>query len=107
MTLCLMFFGLMIPALTIHTEEFARARELLCSANVVKPFDIALPTELLTVVSRLHGFGYALVQLEVHGALRLIQCGSCSLSSAQRNDATVELEASTILWAVVKCDYYL
>ena len=32
--------------LPIHTEEFARARELLCSLGVVKPFDPSLPSEL-------------------------------------------------------------
>jgi hypothetical protein len=31
-----------------HDAEFSRTRELLCSEHVVQPFDIALPTQLLT-----------------------------------------------------------
>ena len=56
--------------LSVHKEEFDRARELLCSSGVVKPFDSALPSELLTGASRLHGFGYALVQIDSSGGLR-------------------------------------
>jgi transposase InsO family protein len=74
---------------------------------LVKAFDVNLPTELLTDASRLYGFGFALVQKEPEGALRLIQCGSCALTPAQKNYATIELEASAILWATVKCDHYL
>ena len=50
---------LWLPA---HAEEFDRVRELLCSSDVVKPFNIDLPTQLLTDASRLYGFGYALVE---------------------------------------------
>lgn len=42
-----------------HEEEFKRARNLLCSSEIVKPFDPSLNTELLTDASRLHGLGYA------------------------------------------------
>ena len=93
--------------LSVHSDEFTRVRELLCSSGVVKPFDMSLPTQLLTDASRLFGLGFALVQVESGNPLRLIQCGSCSLSPAQKNYATVELEATAILWAVNKCDHYL
>jgi hypothetical protein len=48
-----------------------------------------------------------LLQREPSGRPRLIECGSCSLTPAQQRYATVELEASAILWATVKCDHYL
>ena len=93
--------------LDLHDKEFERARTLLCSAGIVKPFDVELPTELLTDASRLFGFGFALVQIDVTGDLRLVQCGSCALTAAQKNYTTIELEASAILWAIVICDHYL
>ena len=43
---------LWLPA---HQEEFEKAKDLLCSEMVVKPFDCDLETELLTDASRLHG----------------------------------------------------
>ena len=83
--------------LSVHLDEFTRVRELLCSAGVVKPFDMALPTQLLTDASPPFGLGYALIQVEGASPLRLIQCGSCALSPAQKNYATAELEATAIL----------
>jgi hypothetical protein len=93
--------------LDVHDRELDLAKSLLCSAALVKPFDAALSTELLTDASRLYGLGYALLQRELSGRPRLVQCGSCALTDAQRNYATVELEASAILWAAQKCDHYL
>ena len=52
-----------------HTTEFDRARELLCSSGIVKPFGMALPTQLLTDASRLFGFGFAPVLVEKDGRL--------------------------------------
>lgn len=71
------------------------------------PFDPSLKTELLTDASRLHGIGYALLQRDRFGKPRLIQCGSRSLSNAQKNYATIELECSAVMWAIQKCDFYL
>ena len=93
--------------LDIHDQEFKRTKEALCSDAIVKPFDPLLRTELLTDASRLFGIGYALVQRDQDDKLRLIQCSSGSLTDAQRNYATIELECMTIVWAVEKCEYYL
>lgn len=94
-----------------HEIEFCKAKELLTSPAVVQPFDPKLHTQLLTDASRLHGLGFALIQRERavdgKGRIRLIQCGSCSLSPAQRNYAIIELELSAIWFAVQKCSYYL
>ena len=74
---------------------------------LVRPFDPALPSFLVTDASRLHGLGYALLQKEPDGSQRLIKCGSCSLTPTQNNYATIELECLAIVWAVRKCRYYL
>ena len=74
---------------------------------LVKYFDPNLQTELLTDASKLQGLGYALVQRQTDGQLRLIQCGSRSLTSAERNYARIELEALAIQWAIQKSRHYL
>jgi hypothetical protein len=71
-----------------------------------KFFDPALPTELLTDASRLKGLGYALIQRDESG-MRLIKCGSRSLSPAETRYATIELEALAIHWAIASCRFYL
>lgn len=93
--------------LEVHENEFNFTKKLLCSSAVVQPFNPELTTELLTDASRLHGLGYALIQRDSNSRPRLIQCGSCSLTPAQRNYATIELECSAIVWAISKCDFYL
>lgn len=93
--------------LPVHDDEFRLTRNLLCSSDLVKPFDPNLRTELLTDASRLHGLGYVLIQRNIDGFPRLVQCGSCSLTPAQRNYATIELECSAIVWAMSKCNYFL
>jgi hypothetical protein len=55
----------------------------------VKPFDKKLKTELLIDASRLKGVGYALIQREVDGTPRLIQCNYWSLTSAERGYAVI------------------
>ena len=60
-----------------HEAEFEYIKKVLTGPNVVKPFDPALETFLLTDSARLSGMGYALMQREVDPAgHRLICCGS-------------------------------
>jgi hypothetical protein len=89
-----------------HEEAFARVKEALTSPMVVNSSTKALPTELLTDASRLKGLGYALIQREESG-MRLIKCGSRSLSPAETRYATIELEALAIHWAIASCRFYL
>jgi hypothetical protein len=90
-----------------HEKEFIKAKELLTSKHVIKPFDPTLKTVLLTDASRLHGLGFALIQKSEDGTSSLVMCGSKSLTPTQERYATVELECLAIQWAVLKCDYYL
>ena len=93
--------------LPIQEEAFKRAKDILTSDLVVKPFDAKLKTELLTDAARLGGLGYALIQRHEDGTLRLIQCGSRSLSGPESRYATNELEALAIVYAVKDCHFYL
>ena len=93
--------------LPVHQQAFERTIELLTSPMVVFPYDPSLPTQLLTDASRLHGIGFALMQVDPTGKHRLISCGSRSLTDAQRNYATIELECMAIKWGIEKCEYYL
>ena len=90
-----------------HQKDFDGIKKVLCSPIVAKPFDPSLPTELLTDASRCYGIGCALVQRKPDGNLQLIHCASQSLTPAQRNYATVELEMMAVAWAIEKCSYYL
>ena len=90
-----------------HQEEFQKVKDLLTSDMMVKPFDRTLPTELLTDASRLNGLGYLLMQRGENGQPRIIRCGSCALTPAQKNYATIELECLAVQWAINKCAHYL
>lgn len=89
-----------------HETAFNHLKTLLTSAPLIAPFDPSLPTKLITDASRLKGFGFALLQH--HGSTpKLVQCGSRTLSAAERNYATVELECAAFQWAVEKCHFFL
>ena len=90
-----------------HEAGFTKIKQCLTSSLIVKPFDPALPTELLTDASRLKGIGYALLQRHADGTPRLIQCGSRSLTGAESRYATNELECLAIQQAIEDSRYYL
>ena len=73
---------------------------------MLQPFDPKVKTVVLTDASRLHGIGFALVQV-YKDKLALIQRGSASLSPTQSRYSTVELECLAIVHAMQKCHYYL
>lgn len=90
-----------------HENQFRKIKRLLTSDMLVKPYDKNLPTELLTDASRLHGLGFCLIQQEGENKIRLLSCGSCSLTPTQSRYATVELECLAVQWAIRKCDFWL
>ena len=93
--------------LPAHDQDFRRVKDILTRECTVKPFDPSLPTSLLTDASRNFGLGYMLLQKDRDGKPRVIQCGSCSLTPAQKNYAVIELECLAIVWAIKKCNFYL
>jgi hypothetical protein len=86
-----------------HQEDFELICKILTSDLVVKPFDQKLKTELLTDASKLKGLGYG----DKDNRPRLVQCGSCSLSPAEKNYACIEIESLAIQYAVKDCRFYL
>ena len=89
-----------------HQSDFERAKSLLCSTQLVKPFDCNLTTHLLTDASKLFGLGYMLLQYK-EGVPRIIKCGSTSLTDTQSRYAVIELEMLGIQYAISSCSYYL
>lgn len=90
-----------------HQQAFEKVKEFLASKALLNYFDPNLKTQLLTDASRLHGIGFALIQINAKGEPCLIQCGSRSLNGAESRYATIELEALAIAWAVHKARHYL
>lgn len=90
-----------------HQTAFAQTKSILTSDLLVQYFDTNLRTELLTDDSRLKGIGFALIQRDSNDRIRLIQCGSRSLSKTETNYAVCELEALAIKYAIERCSFYL
>ena len=89
-----------------HQAAFQKIKDILTSDKVIQPLDPNLDTILLTDASRLHGIGFALIQLK-QGNMRLIQCASSSLTPTHQRYAVCELECMAVQWAIKKSDFYL
>ena len=101
-------------------KAFEKSKEVLCSEQVLKRFDPARHTVLITNASRT-GLGYVIIQtnekLEIDASTRgslkrmpkedLISCGSWYISGAEKNYAMVELELLALQWATEKARLYL
>ena len=79
---------------------------------MVQPFNPQWTTVVLTDASRLNGIGFALVQFDpIHADTKkqfsLVQWVSSSLTSAQDNYATIELECLAIQYTLSKSEFYL
>ena len=81
-----------------HESDFVKAKEILTLQLLVKSFDSALPTEILSDASCLHGIGFMLMQRDAQER---------PLTPAQSNYAVIELEMLGIVRAVQRCDYYV
>lgn len=90
-----------------HDQAFKKVKEALSSPPVLATFDPTLPSVLQTDASRLYGVGYALLQDHGGGQLRLVQCGSRFLTDPETRYATIELELLAVVWAMLKCKFYL
>ncbi|XP_043217806.1 uncharacterized protein LOC122379571 [Amphibalanus amphitrite] len=88
-------------------QAFILAKKALTSVPNLAYFDPRRPTSLSTDASRLKGFGFLLRQQQEDGSWRVIQAGSRFLSSAESRYATIELEATAVVWAMKKCHIFL
>jgi hypothetical protein len=87
-----------IWSFNLQDARDAVVKILTCDLVLIN-FDPSKPTILLKDASRLKGLGFALLQTEtVDGKerIRLVTCGSRSLSPAEKSYAVVELEALAI-----------
>ena len=63
-------------------------------------------TRLITDASRPHRLGFVLMQHR-EDKTAAIQCGSRSLSPAEKNYSMLELELTAIVWTIQKCNFFL
>ena len=86
-------------------ENILTSQMLMCHFNSSKKIC------LLTDTSRLHGLGFALGHMKKDNdgsdRFKIVTCASKSLTSAQNNYSTIELECLAIVWAIQNCSYYL
>ena len=99
--------GVAFVWLAEHQTAFDEAKRILLTPARKAHFDQTRHTALLSDASRLNGLGFCLLQSDSDKATHLIQCGSRSLTSAERNYATIEIEMLAIVYGVLKCRYYL
>ena len=89
-------------------EEFKCSKDVLLSTKMAQPFNPTWTTVVLMDASRLNGIGFDLVQYDpARKDAKKVQCGSSSLTSAQGNYATIELECLAIQYALSKSEFYL
>ena len=92
--------------LEVHQAAFDKLKSELLSALALNHFNPSWSTRLITDASRLHGLGFVLMQHR-EDKTAVIQCGSRSLSPAEKNYSTLELELTAIVWAIQKCNFFL
>ena len=90
-----------------HGRAFESAKAALTSVPTLAYFDPSRPTSLATDASRLKGLGFVLRQQQEDGEWRIIQAGSRFLTSTESRYATIELEATAVVWALKKCRIFL
>ena len=94
-----------------HQVEFDILKTILTSSLVVRNFDSSKPVYLLNDASRLFGLGYALGHIELDASrqkvFKIVHCGSKGLTPTQQRYSTIELECLAIVWAILKCSFYL
>ena len=90
-----------------HQKTFEEVREKLSSPLLVHYFDPKLRTMLLSDASNLHGIGFALVQYDSEDKMKLVQCGSRTLSPTEGRYAPIELESLGITSAIERCRHFL
>ena len=89
-----------------HQAAFDKLKSYMLLALALNHFNPSWRTRLITDASRLHGLGFVLMQHR-EDKTAVIQCGSRSLSPAEKNYSTLELELAAIVWAIQKCNFFI
>ena len=79
---------------------------MVSGVNVLSPYNPGLPLHLFCDASREGGLGYVLAQPQGE-KMNVLQCGSTTLSSAQRGYSIVELELLSVVWSLEKTSFFL
>lgn len=98
------------PQLQLWLGIMAGFHVLLCSPQVVKLFDISLPTELLVDSSMVHGDRYILIQWPLGGeeeTVNMVWCGSVAVRPSWKNVSPIECKAVCLFWVCCHTDFYL
>ena len=94
-----------------HQVEFDKLKNILSSDLIVRHFNHRRQIYLLTDASRLFGIGYALGHMDRDQSgkevFKIVNCGSKGLRPTQQRYSTIELECMAIVWAILKCSFYL
>ena len=91
----------------LQQSSFQKAKDIILASAKLAHYDPKRESCLLSDASRLNGLGFSLLQYNERNEPQLIQCGSRSLTAAERNWATIELELLGIVYAALKCKHYL
>ena len=84
-------------------EAFDKLRNEVIGMLQLNNFDSSWPTKLITDASCLNGLRFVLLQQKGENT-KVIQWRSRSLSQAERNYSTLELELTAIVWAIKNAD---
>ena len=93
-----------------HTLAFEMMKANLVKTVSVHHFDHSLHMKLITDASKLNGIGFLFIQTSTADSfvpIKLLQCGSHTLSAAEQNYATIEVKCHGIQWALKKCNFFL
>ena len=94
-----------------HQVEFDKLKSILSSNLVIWHFDPTKPVYLLTDALQLFGLGYALCHIKTDHTgkdiFKIVHYGSKGLTSTQQRYSTIGLECLAIVWATLKCSFYL
>ena len=74
-------------------------QQIVSGARVLSPYNPALPLQLFCDASREGVPGYVLAQPQGE-KVNVVQCGSTTLTQAQRGYSIVKLELLSVLWSL-------
>ena len=91
----------------VHQDAFETCKKILMSPKTIAFYDPKLPTTIYCDGSKLFGLGYLLTQKGPDNVIKLIQCGSRSLTSCESRYSATELELLALTYAIRDSSFYL
>ncbi|XP_037772737.1 uncharacterized protein LOC119568354 [Penaeus monodon] len=88
-------------------QAFSKVKQALSSPPVLALFNPTIPLFCKPMPHVCIVLAMPSCQDHGGGQLRLVQCGSQFLTDAETQYATIELELLAVVWAILKCKFYL